>query len=126
MNFGKRLDGPGGRRSADREPTLLSAAMLAIGASRTAMVLDVSQTGLRIEVNAQLRVGQDVWLKVHPYDVFGTVAWVEGNLCGVRLDEPFSDDEMAALTSSGKRIWIPRLSREEQLALDEWRKRSDM
>lgn len=124
--FGKRLDGPGGRRASERESVLLSAAMLAIGASRTAVVLDVSQTGLRIEVNAPLKVGQEIWLKVFPFDIFGTVAWTDGRICGVKLDEPFTEAESAALHASGKRVWIPRLSKEEQLALDDWRKGTEL
>jgi hypothetical protein len=120
-DFGKRSDGPGGRRAADRETVLLSAAMLSVGASRTATIRDVSQTGLRIEVNVPLRVGQDVWLKFHPYDVFGRVVWVDGELSGIELDEPFTDEQTAALQARGKAVWMPRLSKDEQLALADWR-----
>ena len=59
--FGKRLDGPGGRRSAPRAPVAMSAAMHTIGASRTVGVLDVSKTG------AQLRSREPVHM--HPYDL---------------------------------------------------------
>jgi hypothetical protein len=119
--FGRRRDGPGGRRTADREQVQLSAAMLAVGASRTAIVRDVSQTGLKLEINVSLSVGQEVWLKLHPYNLFGRVMWVDGNLCGVKLDEPFSPKVTALLQAKGKTVWMPRLSKEEQLALADWR-----
>ena len=46
--FGKRLDGPGGRRRATRAPILMSAALHTVGASRTVTIIDVSTTGARL------------------------------------------------------------------------------
>lgn len=120
-DFGKRLDGPGGRRVAGRERVMLSAAMLAVGASRTAIVRDVSRTGLKLEVQVPMKAGQDIWLKMHPHDLFGRVVWVKGNQCGVELDEPFTDKDFAKLQAKGKTVWLPRLSKDEQLALQDWR-----
>lgn len=119
--FGRRLDGPGGRRTADRERVLLSAAMLSVGASRTAIIRDVSKTGLKLEVKVPLKVGQNIWVKFHPFDLFGKVIWTDGSLCGVKLDEPFTDNEVAQLQARGKTVWMPRLSKEEQLAMADWR-----
>lgn len=119
--FGKRLDGPGGRRRTNRAEVLLSAAMLSVGASRMATIRDVSQTGLKLEVNAPLRVGQEMWLRFHPFDMFGRVVWIDGNQCGVELDEPLTDKQAAELQAKGKTVWMPRLSKEEQLAMENWR-----
>ena len=95
--------------------------MLAIGSSRTATVRDVSRTGLRLEVNVATYVGQEIWLKFHPFDVFGRVKWVNGNQCGVELDQPFTDREVRMLKAKGETVWMPRLSKDEQLALHDWR-----
>ena len=119
--FGRRLDGPGGRRAAGREPVLLTAAMLAVGASRSVTVLDVSQSGLKIEANVPLKIGQDLWLKVPPYDIFGTVVWIDGKQCGVQLDEPFTEAQAQLLQTTGRIVRMPRLSQDEQLALANWR-----
>ena len=119
--FGKRLDGPSGRRAAGRQPVVLNAAMLAIGASRTAIIRDVSRTGLKLEVNAEMYVGQEVWLKLPPYDIFGKVAWVKGKQCGIRLDEPFTEKQTQLLKASGKAAWLPRLTPDEQAALQSLR-----
>jgi len=120
--FGKRNDGPYGRRTAERERVLLSAAMLSVGASRTAIIRDVSKTGLKLEVNVPLKVGQELWLKLHPHDIFCRVVWVDGDCCGVEMDEPFSDAETEQLQAMGKTVWMPRLSKDEQLALQDWRR----
>ena len=120
--FGKRKDGPGGRRVSGREQVMLSAAMLSVGASRTAIVRDVSRSGLKLEVKVPLKVGQDIWLKLHPHDVFGRVAWVKGNFCGIELDEPFTEKVAEKLQAMGKTVWLPRLSKDEQLALQDWRR----
>ena len=98
-SFGKRLDGPGGRRSAPRAAVLLSAAMHAVGSSQPATLLDVSKTGARLRTRAPLHEGLHVWIKIPPADAFGTVMWIDGELCGVEFDEPFTDEEAAQLQS---------------------------
>ena len=70
MAFGKRKDGPGGRRSSPREQVMLPAALMSIGASRTVFLLDVSATGAQLQTNVPMHVGQEIWLKVPPSDIF--------------------------------------------------------
>ena len=69
-----------------------------------------------------LRVGQELWLKLHPHDIFGRVVWVDGMHCGVEMDEPFSEAVTEQLHAMGKTVWMPRLSQDEQLALEDWRR----
>ena len=59
-DFGKRLDGPGGRRVAAREPVLLNAALLTLRASRPVTLVDVSKTGARLRVREALLRGQQI------------------------------------------------------------------
>jgi len=51
--FGKRLDGPGGRRHSARAPVLMSAAMHAVGTSQTVSLVDVSRTGAKLRGHAR-------------------------------------------------------------------------
>jgi hypothetical protein len=119
--FGKRRDGPGGRRRAERAPVLMAAAMHVVGASRTVSIIDVSSTGARLRTSLPLDLGQIVWLKIPPNDVFGRVRWMEGDLCGIAFDEPLGTAEAARLQARGKVVIMPRLSLEEQLAIEDWK-----
>ena len=119
-SFGKRLDGPGGRRRAQRKPVLMSAAMHTVGASRTVSVRDVSTTGARITCSVPLTPGQEVWLKIPPSDVFARVRWTEGSVSGLHFEEPLAEAEAARLQARGKVVIMPRLSLEEQLAVEDW------
>ena len=118
--FGKRLDGPGGRRSTPRCAVLMSAALHTVGASRTVSILDVSKNGARVRSHLPMRLGQEVWLKMLTRDVFGHIAWVNEAVCGVEFDTPLGEAAAAELQAMGKVVIMPRLSREEQLAALDW------
>lgn len=119
--FGKRLDGPGGRRAAPRASVLMTAAMHALGSSQTVSVLDVSQTGAKLRTRLPLKLDQHVWIKIPPNDVFGSVVWAEGAECGIHFDTPLSAEDAAILQARGKVVIMPRLSLEEQLAVEDWK-----
>ena len=118
--FGKRLDGPGGRRAAAREPVLLTAALLTVGCSRPVILLDVSKTGTHIEVHDEMRVGQEVWLKVAQLEIFGTIVWVDGGKCGVAFDEAIDDVEVTLLRASSSTALNGDMPAEQRLAGDDW------
>ena len=119
-DFGKRRDGPGGRRAAAREPVLLNAALLTLRASRTVTLLDVSRTGARMRVKQPLCLGQQIWLKVNPADIFGTIVWMKGHDCGLLFDAPLSPDEAASLQARGKVVFCAGLTEDEQLGAEDW------
>jgi hypothetical protein len=99
----------------------MAAAMHVVGASRTVSIIDVSSTGARLRTSLPLDLGQIVWLKIPPNDVFGRVRWMEGDLCGIAFDEPLGTAEAARLQARGKVVIMPRLSLEEQLAIEDWK-----
>ena len=105
--FGKRLDVPGGRRSAPRAPVLMSAALHTVGASRTVSVVDVSNTGAKLRSRVPMHMSQVVWLKLSRADVFAKVVWTEGEHCGVEFDEPLNDAEAVGLLARGKVVITP-------------------
>ena len=119
-DFGRRLDGPGGRRAAPREPVLLNAALLTLRASRTVTLLDVSTTGARMRVKEALFLGQEIWLKINPADIFAKVVWLEGEECGILFDEPLTEAEAAALQARGKVVFCAGLTVDEQLGAEDW------
>ena len=118
--FGKRLDGPGGRRAAEREPVLLSAALLSMGCSRPIMLSDVSSTGAQLRIHDPMHCGQEVWIKVPPVEIFGEVIWAEDDRCGIIFDEPLSDDELGLLQALGSLTAVRNLLPEELLAMEDW------
>lgn len=120
-DFGKRMDGPGGRRSAARAPVLLRAAMHTVRHSRGTTLLDVSRTGAQMQMPVPLGVGQDLLLKVPPTEVFGTIVWVDGDMCGIAFENPLDDEEWKALCAKGKLILIHGLSMDEQLGAEDWK-----
>lgn len=119
-DFGKRLDGPGGRRAAPREPVLLNAALLTVQSSRSVTLLDVSRTGARMRVKEPLSLGQQIWLKVVPADIFGTVVWMDGDECGLLFDASLTAAEAATLQARGKVVFHSGLTEEEQLGAEDW------
>lgn len=119
--FGKRLDGPGGRRAAARAPVLMSAAMHAVGTSHTVSLVDVSTTGAKLRIHAPLEIGKEVWLKAPPADMFGTVVWIDGEECGVEFEMPLGEEEAARLQARGKVVLTHGLSLEEQLGVEDWK-----
>jgi len=119
--FGKRLDGPGGRRRAQREPVLLNAALLALGCSRAVTLVDVSRTGARMTLPEPMRRGQQVWLKLPDTEVFGSVKWIDGDSCGIAFDSPLDDRELALLRAKGRFVLVHGLAPEEQMALEDWK-----
>ena len=118
--FGKRFDGPGGRRTAAREPILLSASLHSFGCTRTIILNDVSRTGAQLRVREPIDCGETVWIKVPPATIFGEVVWAEEDRCGIQFDEPLGDEEFGLLKSLGTLTRIRGLSPEEALAMEDW------
>ena len=118
--FGRRLDGPGGRRSGQRSRVQLAASLQALNTSRSVTLLDVSPDGARITVPEPMYRGQQVWLKIGQAQIFGTVRWVRENDCGIIFDDPLNSRELALMQAKGK-VTMHGLSLEERKALANWK-----
>ena len=99
----------------------MSAALHTVGASRTVTILDVSRTGARLRSRLPLRLGQEIWVKMLNNDAFGRIVWVDDDVCGVEFEAPLDEAGVASLQAMGKFVLMPRLTREEQLAAQDWR-----
>ncbi len=119
-DFGKRLDGPGGRREAERAPVLLRAALHTMSASRAITLFDVSATGAQMSMPDPLHLGRQFWIKIPPTIIFGTVVWMKEQLCGIAFDEPIDPQELATLQAKGKVIMMHGLTADEQLGAEDW------
>ena len=118
--FGKRLDGPGGRRAASRRPAFTATGIMTVERSQVGYLLDVSATGAKLDGGGGLCVGQSIWLKSGDIDVLADVVWSGPNICGVQFDTPLSDDEMKQLSQVPQGALFASLSTEEKLGAADW------
>ena len=120
VGFGRRKDGPGGRRSAGRKPAFKAAAILTLGRSQIGYLLDVSATGARLDGGGDLSIGQDILLRVGAVETLAQVVWSGPDQCGIRFDVPLSDEELEPLTRVPQGALFARLSPEEKLGAEDW------
>ena len=118
--FGKRLDGPGGRRTASRKPAFTATGIMTIDRSQVGYLLDVSATGAKLDGGGGLSVGQNIWLKTGNIDVLAHVVWSGPTICGVRFDTPLRDYEIEQLTQVPQGALFASLSLEEKLGASDW------
>lgn len=120
VGFGKRTDGPGGRRAAARSPAFRATGILTRDQSQVGYLLDVSATGARLDGAGNLSVGQDIWLKTEKIDVLAQVVWSAPDMCGVHFDTPLNDLQIKQLTQVPQGAMFARLSPEEKLGAADW------
>ena len=118
-NFGKRIDGPAGRRQTPREELALEALVETVAARHSAAMLDVSQTGARLGGQGLPAAGDETLLRVAGTALFGEVVWSTGEECGVRFDEPQTPGELRALREGGT-VTGRRLSPDKRRAAEDW------
>jgi hypothetical protein len=98
MPFGKRVDGPGGRRRAIRNPISLRAQLTTATESIDVWLIEMSSSGAKLHGPKVPAQGQLVLVRVGSLEAFGTVIWSEPQLCGVDFNLPTNDDERQTLT----------------------------
>jgi hypothetical protein len=77
MAFGKQSGG--GRRSATRVATPLLALLSTSARTYSAIVLDVSATGARLQGERLPGVRHDLQIQIEKVRAFGTVRWRDGD-----------------------------------------------
>lgn len=92
--FGRRTDGPTGRRHATRERINVPISLYSVDQSRVALLADVSYSGCRLQGMNLPDVGRDVLLKVADVELFGEIVWKEDRERGVRFDQPISEMDL--------------------------------
>jgi hypothetical protein len=102
MPFGKRIDGPSGRRLKNREEVVLAASAQSLGSSRPVVVSDVSTGGAKLRGHRLDALDKDILIRVGDVDLFATIAWADRDECGVRWDEPPTADLLRRIKRDGQ------------------------
>jgi hypothetical protein len=100
--FGRRIDGPAGRRHTQREEVVLAGSALTLGASRTVVVTDVSPAGAKLLGRKLPAAGTDVLLSVGSVELFGEIAWLGRDECGISFDTPLDTEVADHLKREGR------------------------
>ena len=114
--FGKRKGG--GRRSAARLSAPLIAVVTTFTDTRSAVLVDVSATGAKLRGRNLPSLYEELFVTIDGTMVFGTVAWEDGDECGVAFDAPLKPSEELRLR---KRVAeATALPTEFRRAFDDW------
>jgi hypothetical protein len=88
-----------GRRSDSRSRVQADARLETVASSKRACLNDISRGGASVTTDLPLRRGTDVFLHWGEIHAFATVVWLDGDRCGLKFDEPLSDDEVRLIQS---------------------------
>jgi hypothetical protein len=100
--FGKRVDGPAGRRRATRNSAAIRAEIVTDSTTIDVKLIDLSNTGVKLRGSKLPAMDQPVLVRIGPMEARGAVAWTEGNMCGIQFGVPAADDAVdIAWTNAG-------------------------
>jgi len=85
-SFGKRVDGPGGRRWLRRKRVGTTASAVFGDGATAVLIENLSLTGARLRGFGLPLLGAGVELKVSERSLFGRVAWASGDQRGISFD----------------------------------------
>ncbi|MGZ2412919.1 PilZ domain-containing protein [Sphingomonas sp. F9_3S_D5_B_2] len=115
-DFGKCRGG--GRRRARREPAPALAVFTTVTRSFSAVVVDLSCTGVRLRSPDLPEMGEELIVTVENARAFGSVAWILGDEFGVAFDDPISLGEVQMVKHRLKKS--AGLAPELSAALEDW------
>ena len=85
-SFGKRVDGPGGRRRAvRREVALLGSAVTILGA-KSVIVEDMCPDGARLVGRGLPEPGKEILLRTSKMAILGRITWAKKDQRGVTFE----------------------------------------
>jgi hypothetical protein len=102
MPFGKRIDGPTGRRRLKREEVVLAASAQTLRATRPVVVTDVSAAGAKLLGRGLTTLDPDLLISVGGVELFAKLAWTIHDECGVTFEEPLSPDAIEHIKREGR------------------------
>ena len=102
MPFGKRIDGPAGRRRVLREEVILAGSARSLKSSRPVVVVDVSATGAKLQGRDFASLDREVLISVGGMDLFAQVAWTTLRECGVTFEELLTDEAIEHIKRDGR------------------------
>lgn len=84
--FGRRIDGPLGRRNAPRKEVTLLGSATSMDGSRSVCIEDLSPTGAKLCGRGLPRAGEEIMVRIDQLYLFGRVAWDYQDHRGIRLE----------------------------------------
>lgn len=99
-HFGKRVDGPLGRRRSKRVEKPIDVSLFTLTGSCVAILSNLSCTGAKLKGPFDVERGDQVWLRIGTSDIFGKVTWANLGRCGVCFDERLSQVDVERLTET--------------------------
>ncbi len=100
--FGRRIDGPSGRRHAVRDPVVLAASALSLGGSQSVIVEDVGSTGAKLRACRIAQKGDQLLIRVGAVEVLASVIWSRRDECGVEFETELCRDTVKILKQEGR------------------------
>ena len=100
--FGRRIDGLGGRRRRVRQPVVLAASAMSIERSRSVLVANLSTSGSMLRGRDLQKEGTELLVAVGSQDSFARIVWRNDDACGIEFDKPFPEDRLAQLKHEGR------------------------
>ena len=82
-NFGRRFDGPGGRRRIRRKPVSVYGFASTVDGSRCILIEDLSLLGARVRGRELPAPGSEIRLRRGDREIAGRVAWEKGHRRGL-------------------------------------------
>lgn len=82
-NFGKRVDGPGGRRRIRRRPVTILGSASTLDGQKPIIIEDLCLSGARVVGYDLPEIDAEILLKSAERAIAGRIAWSEGNRRGV-------------------------------------------
>jgi len=86
--FGKRIDGPRGRRSSMRSAVCIPGSAVSLEESKSVLVEDLCSTGARVFGRKLPAPGREVLLRTGDLNVLTRVAWANDDHRGLVFDCP--------------------------------------
>lgn len=119
--FGRKVDGPAGRRSAKRQSVAMDAAASSLSCTHPVIVVEISTSGAKLQGSELPEQGAEVVVKASEFEAFADVMWRDGDHCGVRFDPPLSSLVVSSLRERSEPALLRGLTPQEQLAMTAWR-----
>ena len=116
MTFGKSSGG--GRRSAPREAAPLLAVYTTVTRSHSALLVDVSSTGVRLRTPDLPAEGDELFVTIGKIKIFGSVAWTRDGEFAVAFEEPMDGETLHLLRQNVRASF--GLPPDVKAAVDDW------
>ena len=121
--FGRSIGG--GRRQAPREALPIPATVSSLHETREVSIVDLSARGARMQGLQLPAAGDPVSVWMETVRVFGEVAWVRGQECGIAFDPPLPGFEVERLKREVRRAALHSAGLAAVIAPEPGRRRED-